>query len=201
MNNLEQFNQMLFLRMNADASANGWALGAAAIAADYFIYAIPLVLLGLWLWGAKTERSAALKAVAVCFIALGINQLLAIAWPHPRPFMMGLGHTYIAHASDSSFPSDHATVFAAIGFTLLLTGCRKALAGGILLLGLCVCWARIYLGVHFPFDMLGAAAVALAVYFPVSLVWQHIGEGLASWVAGIYRKLLAWPIAKGWIRA
>lgn len=201
MNQLEQLNQLLFLRLNADPGTSGWALSLATVAADYFIYAIPLVLLALWLWGGTLERSVALKAVAVAFVALGINQLLAIVWPHPRPFMMGLGHTFIAHASDSSFPSDHATVFAAVGFTLLFTGYRKAIGWGVLLLGVWVSWARIYLGVHFPFDMLGAAVVALAVYFPISLLWRGVGERLASWAAGLYRKLLAWPIAKGWIRA
>lgn len=201
MNKLEQLNQIFFLRLNADSGSSGWALSLAAVAADYFIYAIPLVLLALWLWGGALERGVALKAVAVAFVALGINQLLAIVWPHPRPFMMGLGHTFIAHASDSSFPSDHATVFAAIGFTFLFAGCRKAIGWGILLLGVWVSWARIYLGVHFPLDMLGAAVVAIAVYFPISLVWRRVGAGLASWAAGIYRKLLAWPIARGWIRA
>lgn len=200
MHNLEQLNQILFLRMNARLDTEGWHLRLAAFVADDFIYAIPLVLLALWFWGGNRERNIALKAVAVTFVALGINQLLAMLWPHPRPFMMGLGHTFIAHASDSSFPSDHATVFAGIGLTLVFAGRRIAIGWGVLLLGLAVAWARIYLGVHFPLDMVGAAAVALSVYLPISPFWHRFGDALASWGNSIYRKLLAWPIAMGWIR-
>jgi undecaprenyl-diphosphatase len=200
MNKLEQLNQILFLRLNANPDAEGVVLSLAAVVADDFIYVIPLVLLALWLWGGGRERGIALQAVAVTFVALGINQMLAILWPHPRPFMMGLGHTYIAHASDSSFPSDHATVFAGVGLTFVLAGCRVAIGWGVLLLGLCVAWARIYLGVHFPLDMVGAVAVALSVYVAISPLWHRFGAGLASWACAIYLRLLAWPIAKGWIR-
>lgn len=196
----EQLNQFLFLRLNANPDTAEGVLSLASLVADDFIYVIPLVLLILWLWGGRRERSIALEAVAVTFVALGINQLLAILWPHPRPFMMGIGHTFIAHASDSSFPSDHATVLACIGLTFVLTGCCVAVGWGVLLVGLFVAWARIYLGVHFPLDMVGAVAVALFVYFAVNPFWHRFGDGPVSWACGIYRKLLAWPIAMGWIR-
>ena len=75
---------------------------------------------------AKTSHLFLDEYLAVTLIALGVNQLLAILWPHPRPFMMALGHTFIAHASDSSFPSDDSTVFAGIGLTFVLSGCRVA---------------------------------------------------------------------------
>jgi undecaprenyl-diphosphatase len=39
-----------------------------------------------------------------------INQVIILLWQHPRPFVIGLGHTYLAHAADSSFPSDHLTL-------------------------------------------------------------------------------------------
>ncbi len=200
MNFLEQLNQQFFLRINATPDAPPWALSFSMVAADYFIYAIPLILLALWLWGDQADRSNALKAVAVAFIALGINQLLAIVLPHPRPFMMGIGHTFIAHASDSSFPSDHATVFSAIGFTLL-RGRRATLGWAVLLAGSCVAWARIFLGVHFPLDMLGAALVSLLAYWTLGPAWRRFGNGLTDGCASLYRKLLAWPIARGWIRA
>jgi undecaprenyl-diphosphatase len=196
----EQINQILFLRLNAAPDTNKAVLSVAAIVADDFIFVIPLVLLGLWLWGSLRERSTALEAVVVTFVALGVNQLLAMLWPHPRPFMMGLGHTFIAHPSDASFPSDHATVFACVGLTLLLAGAGMVIGWGILLLGLSVAWARVYLGVHFPLDMVGAAVVALSVYFAINPLWNRFGDGLASWFCGIYRKLLAWPIAMGWVR-
>lgn len=55
------------------------------------------------------------------------------------------------------------TVFAGVGLTPLLDG---ATGWGVvtLLVGLCVAWARVFLGMHFPLDMAGAVAVAGIVY-------------------------------------
>jgi membrane protein DedA with SNARE-associated domain len=63
--------------------------------------------------------------------------------------MMGLEHTFIPHATDSSVPSDHATVFSAIGLTLVFGSIRSVTGWAILLLGVCVAWSRVFLGVHF----------------------------------------------------
>jgi undecaprenyl-diphosphatase len=150
--------------------------------------------------GNKSQRELALKACVITFVALGINQLFGIVWPHPRPFVMGLGHTFIPHATDSSFPSDHATVFGAIGLTMVLANSRSIAGWAILLLGACVAWARVFLGVHFPLDMVGAFAVAGVVWLGISPIWREGGEGWTAQVAEIYRTLLARPIALGWIR-
>ncbi|MCR4298610.1 MAG: undecaprenyl-diphosphatase, partial [Gallionella sp.] len=69
-----------------------------------------------------------------------------------------------------------------------------------LLLGVCVAWARIFLGVHFPLDMIGAVAVAGTVWLGISPVWRRVGNGLTAQAGVIYRALLARPIALGWIR-
>jgi undecaprenyl-diphosphatase len=142
----------------------------------------------------------ALKSCFVALVALGINQRFGIVWPHPRPFMMGLGHTFIPHATDSSFPSDHATVFAAIGLTFVFANIRSVAGWATLLLGVCVAWAPIFLGVHFPFDMVGAVGVVGAVWLGISPIWHLVGERITNQASRLYRGLFAQPIALGWIR-
>ncbi len=66
--------------------------------------------------------------------ALGCGQLIGLLWPHPRPFMLGLGHAFLAQAK-APFPSVHATVFFTLGLSLLLSSLRR-LGGTILLSGL-----------------------------------------------------------------
>ncbi|WP_290969686.1 undecaprenyl-diphosphatase [Herbaspirillum sp.] len=188
------------MQINAGADTPGWQIGVATGLADYLIYLIPLCLLGAWLWGGRGQRLVLLNALAVTMIALGVNQLIGLLWTHPRPFMIGLGHTWIAHAADSSFPSDHVTVFASVGLSLLLGGMR--VPGLVtLLLGMPVAWARIFLGVHFPLDMAGAVVVAAAVCLLAAPAWRSMGGALTDLCERLYRKLLSRPIAAGWFRA
>lgn len=196
---IETLNRTLFLKLNAGAGAPPWLIDAAIGVADYLIYLIPLVLLGMWLAGGRMRRDLALKAVLVTLLALGMNQLIGLVWQHPRPFVVGIGHTWIAHAADSSFPSDHMTVFAAIGLSLLFAGAVR-LAVAVLAAGCAVAWARIFLGVHFPLDMAGAVAVAAVAHAAVAPLWRVAGGRLTDWAEQLYRALFARPIAAKWVR-
>ena len=198
MNTLEAFNQALFLKLNATPSTPAPLIALARFIADYFVYLVPLLLVAMWLSGDERRRASALRACCVASLALGINQLIALVWPHPRPFMLGIGHTLLQHAPDSSFPSDHATIFASIALTLLVGGVRRY-GVVILLSGLAVAWARVFVGVHFPFDMAGAVAVACVAFVLIAPLWRWFGASATRALIAVYRKLLAWPIARGWL--
>jgi undecaprenyl-diphosphatase len=199
LHDLEALNRALFLAMNATPATPGWLIGAASAIANGLIWSIPLMLVCLWLTGDAYRRETALKACAITLASLGVNQLIGLAWTHPRPFMIGLGHTFLAHAADSSFPSDHGTVFAAISLTLLLRGMRRL--GAVMLAGgVAVAWARIFLGVHFPLDMLGAACVAAIVHAALAPLWRHAGRPVTRLAVAAHRRLLAAPIRSGWLR-
>ena len=196
---IETFNRALFMHINGSDSTQAWLVQAATGMADDLIYLIPLLLLGMWLWGDQRRRSSALKACLVAMLGVGINQVIGLLWQHPRPFMIGLGHAWITHAPDSSFPSDHMTVFASVGLTLLFSE-AAGLGAVTLLMGLCVAWARVFLGVHFPLDMVGAVAVSAVAYAIVSPLWRMAGDALTVLAERLYRTVLARPIAAGWLR-
>jgi undecaprenyl-diphosphatase len=199
MNKIEAFNQSLFLWINAGVNTPSWALDTAIVVADDLIYLIPVLLLVLWLWGDGVRRNQAIKACLVTLLALGANQVIGLVWQHPRPFMIGLGHAWIPHAADSSFPSDHLTVFAGIGLTLLFGGAFR-MAAVVLAIGFAVAWARVFLGLHFPLDMVGAVAVAGAAYVVVLPLWRMAGGTLTNLAEKLYRTVFAHPIASGWVR-
>jgi undecaprenyl-diphosphatase len=199
MNTLEAFNQALFLLINGTTATPEWWISIALLIADYVIYLIPLLLAAVWLWGNEAQRSLAIRSCLVAMFGVGANQLIGLVWQHPRPFMIGLGHTFLPHAPDSSFPSDHATVFAGIALTLLLGGARW-LGGLTLLAGTSVAWARVFLGVHFPLDMPGAVVVAGVAYFLLAPFWNFGGAAVTRCAIALYRKLLARPIDLGWLR-
>lgn len=157
---MENLNHALFLWMNVPVNPNTQLLAIATCFAEYVIWVIPVLITVGWLRGSEHTRKVLLEATAAGLAGLLINQIIGWLWQHPRPFMIGLGRTFISHAADSSFPSDHLTLLWSIAFSFLMHR-RPRVAGLMLaLLGLPVAWARIYLGVHFPFDMIGAALVA-----------------------------------------
>jgi len=199
MDRIEAFNRALFLHLNGSAATPPWLVNTAIGVAEGLIYLIPVLLATLWLWGGQERRRLAVKACLVTLLALGANQMIGLAWMHPRPFMLGLGHAWLDHAAESSFPSDHATVFAGIGLTLLFGGATR-LAAVVLATGAAVAWARVFLGVHFPLDMAGAVMVAWVACGVASPLWRAAGEPMVRQFERLYRALLARPIAAGWVR-
>jgi undecaprenyl-diphosphatase len=199
---MEELNRSLFLMINASAHPSSGMLFMATVLAEWLIYGVPLLLAGLWLWGGRGNRAAALAAALSVAFALGGNQLVSMHWPHPRPFMIGLGHTFLAHKPEASFPSDHATVFFSLGLALMWASLRKT-GALFLLLGVVVGWARVYLGVHFPLDIVGALLVASITSWVIALLLSNgpLGSRLLDWLESLYRRLFALPIAKGWIQA
>lgn len=178
---MESLNQTLFLLLNAPANAGTLSVAFAWLCGEGLIWLLPLMLSVGWWRGDAALRRCMLEVLFAAMLALVVNLCIGALWPHPRPFVLGLGRRLIEHAADPSFPSDHVTLMSVTAVSLYLQGWRRsgALWGGMALL---TAWARVYLGVHFPFDMLGAVVVA---YLVARLCRQYGGvllDPLHAWL-------------------
>ena len=99
-------------------------------------------------------------SAAAASLALGANQILGLLWYEPRPFMVGLGHTFMVHVPENSFPSDHTTFMLTVGLALIATRANATIGMVVSTLGVLVAWARIYLGLHFPIDVFASVLIA-----------------------------------------
>ena len=106
--------------MNASAHPNAFVVFAAKFLAEYAIWLIPFSLVIGWLRGAESTRKLLLEAAASGLAGILIVQLIGLVWQHPRLFMLGLGNQLLAHAADSSFPSDPLTLLWAVAFSFLM---------------------------------------------------------------------------------
>lgn len=197
---MEQLNYTLFLFINAPTRPSGMTGLAAHFAADVLIYLVPVCLIFLWGRVGDIARRAAFDAAIATVLALGIAQVCGILWPHPRPFMVPLGHQWAAHIADASFPSDHLTVTWSVAICLLAQPTTRRTGAVLAVLGLPIAWARIYLGVHFPLDMLGAAMVAAGSVGLVKIAAGPLGS-LYALALRLYGVLCQRLILRGWLLA
>lgn len=200
---VDHLNLYLFSLINASAGLHGLPLLVTLFAATWLILLAPLGLAALWVGGDGPDRHAAVRAALAASCGLALSALAGLLWFHPRPFMAGIGHTFMRHAPDSSFPSDHATIMFSVALVLAASRAPHARRVGMLLLplSLVVAWSRIYLGVHYPLDMLGALLLACCM---AALANSRVGAALCAVLVGMmesaYRRLFAAPIARGWLR-
>lgn len=158
---------------------------------DSVPYVALILMLGLWFSNAKKETAiakqhTALYAALSVAMALIFNSIIHLAYYHPRPFVTHHVHQLVPHAADSSFVSDHSVLVFAIAFTMLLrndTWKNIALVWAIL-----VGISRIYIGVHYPGDILGAAVLSCGTSGLVIRL-SNIVEPLAQLLFHIYAKL------------
>lgn len=154
-------NRHLFELINAAPGPQAWQWVLALGLAQWLIYVLPIGLAWAWVKGDAMARRELLEMLLATLIALGVGQVVVHLWPQPRPFALHLGTQLLQHVDDPGLPSDHVTVFWSLACAALAT--RRFAVWGFPLLaaGLAVGWSRVFLGVHFPYDILAALPVAL----------------------------------------
>ncbi|WP_369790638.1 undecaprenyl-diphosphate phosphatase [Rouxiella sp. WC2420] len=200
---MEQLNHQLFTWINATPNSPKWLLDIALFLAKDMILIVPALIVGLYLWGQhhniNPQRTLVTKIGIALVFAMAFARAISELFPHARPFMEGYGYTFMHHSSDSSFPSDHGT--AIFTFALAFLFWHRVWSGAVLLvIGLGIAWSRVYVGVHWPMDMLGGFLVGILGCLFSQLVWNLFGTQISSLLDKLYRFSFALPIRKGWVR-
>ncbi len=154
----------LVLTLNRIVMATGFASVAVAIA-SYGIYALAIVTGVLVLHYKIPKMKAGLSVIAATTISMGMSLL----WYRPRPFITGNIPLLLQHVADSSFPSDHATV--AFAFATLFWRRQRSIAIALGIAALCIGFARIVLGLHYPTDILGGFVVGIGTVEVIHKLW------------------------------
>jgi undecaprenyl-diphosphatase len=150
------------------ADAPGWFDRVMEFVGEYGTM-LGIVLLGLWCWWRVRRHDDAVTSVAglvwaplAAAIALLINIPIRGFVERPRPFNDHKGlEVLIAGKTDYSFVSDHATLAMAIAVGVFVANRKFGLAaiGLAVVAGFC----RVYMGVHYPTDVIGGFALGTAV--------------------------------------
>ncbi|WP_221348346.1 phosphatase PAP2 family protein [Streptomyces beigongshangae] len=135
-----------------------------------------MVLLVLWCWWGVRRRGgddAASSVASLIWAPLAAAVAVLVNVPirgfveRPRPFVDHEGlEVLIGGKSDYSFVSDHSTLMMAMAVGLFLANRKLGLVGiGLALLG---GFCRVYMGVHYPTDVVGGFALGTAVVLLLS---------------------------------
>ncbi|MDH1726412.1 phosphatase PAP2 family protein [Acinetobacter johnsonii] len=196
---LSELNLSLFSWINASPEASNTSIHFAIFIANDLLYCMILLFAWFWLRGNYDTKKQILKAFIFTSIAILISQCISHVYYHPRPFVMEVGRTLIYHAPNGSFPSDHMLIFSSIAFSYLFSAQRK-LGVFLLIMAWLVAWSRVYLGVHFPLDMLGAFLLAFALNFFGLKLWNLYKEKIMQWALTLHFYLFKPLIQKGYIK-
>lgn len=126
-------------------------------------YVVPTTLICglLLLWFGRTfeMKRQALLAIISLALANAIVQASNAIWFRPRPFTAHEVTLLFYHPSDSSFPSNPAATTWALAWTIWCYDRRYGFA--FVALAFTMGLSRIFVGVHYPFDVLGGMIVGI----------------------------------------
>lgn len=134
------------------------------------------------------NRHALVVAGFAGVLALIINVIISHIWFRPRPFTVFPKGTFtqlIPHSSDASFPSDHAS--GSFGFAAGSWGKQQRwISYTFTTIAIIVMIARVFVGVHYPTDVLGGMVVGI-IAGKVMWKFSRLLFPLTSFVAKLFR--------------
>ncbi|GAB6455740.1 MULTISPECIES: undecaprenyl-diphosphatase [Bacillus] len=162
-----QFNIDIFRAINDLGKQYSFLNPAIVFLAEYMVYMFALIILAYWFTRSRKSRMMVIQAMVAFVIAEVIGKIAGKFHLNYQPFtVLPDVNKLVDHAVDNSFPSDHTILFFSICFSLWLV--RKKTGWLWLILAFCVAISRIWVGVHYPFDVAVGALIGC-----ISAVFSH----------------------------
>jgi undecaprenyl-diphosphatase len=161
---LSQLNIDVFRSIN-DLSTQYSPLNPVVIfLAEYMLYVLCLTIAVFWFTRNTSHRLMVIHSLIAFAFAEILGKAAGLLYSHHQPFaVLPLVNQLVEHEVDNSFPSDHTILFFSICFSFFLV--RKKEWWVWLVLPFCVAISRIWVGVHYPVDVIVGAIFGILSAF------------------------------------
>jgi undecaprenyl-diphosphatase len=179
----------IFHSLNSTLAHNDGAQDVAETYNAWAIFVLVVVAGAIWFFGrpGRSDRSklAAASAGVAAVVALLANVILGKLWFHDRPFVDHPHQTLllVKHGADNSFPSDHTSLAFAVAFAVLVF--HRRLGALLVLVAAGIGIDRIFVGVHYPIDVLAGMLVGLGAALLVAYPGRRFVDRLVRLVSRI----------------
>ncbi len=160
MDALSNFNQDLFLQIFNFSRHNPILDFLMVFGAEYLIFLMWFLIFIFALKGNHKERKSLLLFLISWPILFLIIKFIHLFLFEQRPYIANQIIPLISYrVTDASFPSRHASSSFAMAFAFLYF--KSKYGGPLLLLATWVSISRVYVGVHYPLDILGGFVIGI----------------------------------------
>ncbi|MDG6927826.1 MAG: phosphatase PAP2 family protein [Nitrososphaerota archaeon] len=141
----------------------GFLDGAMVVFSEYGreYFWIPLVAV-IWLFGSGRVKFSAYVMIIAFILAIIAGEILKPALAVPRPFYFYDFRLLVPRPTDFSYPSGHALIVWT-GASSTFYYLRKRYVYLLSIEALLVSISRVYVGVHWPLDIVGGAVLGVAM--------------------------------------
>lgn len=164
----------LFLLVNNFAGKWICLDSLATFFAKYFIYF--LVAGAIILFFSIKDKKEKIKYLiltlsSVILSRLIITEIIRLFWYRPRPFVAHAVNSLIEHSASASFPSGHIAFLFALATAIYFFNKKFGIA--FLIASFLIGLARIFVGVHWPLDILGGIIIGIFSAVIVKLIMKR----------------------------
>lgn len=183
------WSQKLFFKINKQLGKRAWLDRLMYLSANLLIYVLAFFVVswGVFVLGGINPDKFELmvKILLTTFVfSFVISYGIALVWKHPRPIVEFPETKMLLHPIETwkSFPSDHTAMSFLLAGSVVLMGAGIGFSIFVLVLATVIAFARVYVGVHYPRDIIGGFVLACVLLLSASWLLENVTQPLYTFL-------------------
>ena len=153
------------------------------------------LVLVMFLFGGKSTKLLAIELTILLVAGIVVGDAAKILIQRPRPPLGQIVLRGVPREFDFSYPSGHALIVSIGAAFCIARFRRKTIAGLLAVEAGIVCYSRVYVGLHYPLDVIGGVLLGTAIALVGGgLLEKYFGRYLEAWTGFAVRRLGTGPL-------